>query len=175
MISISTFLGLFSFCSGQSIPKGAKPVKPFDKEKYLGIWYEIARKDFRFERDLSNVTATYTLNKNGTIKVVNRGYKYITKEWKEAIGKAKFAGASDEARLKVSFFGPFYAAYNVIAIDSNYQYALVVGKNTKYIWILSRKTTIPEEIRQQYLKLATDIGFNISDLVWTSHDTNKTN
>jgi len=121
--------------------------KTFDIEKYLGKWYEIARMDFRFERDLNNVTANYSRNDNGTIKVDNQGYNYVTKEWKQAIGKAKPAGQPDEARLKVSFFGPFYSAYNVIALDSEYKYALVAGKNLKYLWILSRETTVPESIK----------------------------
>jgi apolipoprotein D and lipocalin family protein len=63
--------GLFS-CA--TIPKGAVAVKPFDKGKYLGKWYEIARKDFKFERGLNNTTAEYSLNANGTIKVDNKGY-----------------------------------------------------------------------------------------------------
>jgi apolipoprotein D and lipocalin family protein len=161
---------LLSLCSCAAIPKGAKVVSPFDVEKYLGTWYEIARFDFRFERNVNNVTATYSLNENGTIKVDNRGYNYITKEWKQAIGKAKFAGAKDEAKLKVSFFGPFYAAYNVIAIDTEYKYALVVGKNLKYLWILSREKTIPEKVKNDYLEIAKNLGFAISNLVWTEQD-----
>jgi apolipoprotein D and lipocalin family protein len=162
--SIMTF-PFFNSC--QTIPKGASAIKPFVIEKYLGQWYEIARMDFTFERDLSNVTANYSLNNKGTIKVVNRGYNYKTKQWKQAVGKAKFAGTQNEGRLKVSFFGPFYAAYNVIAVDNEYKYALVVGKNLKYIWILSRETTIPDEIKQNYLDIAQKLGFNTSILIWT--------
>jgi len=157
-------------CKSQlTIPEGAVAVKPFDKARYLGKWYEIARLDFKYERNMNNVTATYSLNENGTIKVVNRGYETVKKEWKEAIGKAKFIGPSDEARLKVSFFGPFYAAYNVIALDDQYKYALVVGKDLTYMWILSRETTIPEEIRNSYLQLAESLGFNTGSLLWVEH------
>jgi len=161
---------MIGFGSCTSIPKGAVAVKPFDIEKYLGKWYEIARMDFRFERDLNNVTANYSRNDNGTIKVDNQGYNYVTKEWKQAIGKAKPAGQPDEARLKVSFFGPFYSAYNVIALDSEYKYALVAGKNLKYLWILSRETTVPESIKNSYLKIAQDLGFDIAALIWVEHD-----
>lgn len=72
--------------------------------------------------------------------------------------------------LKVSFFGPFYSGYNVIAIDESYTYALVAGKSLKYLWILSRKTTIPQDIKDQYLTLAGEIGYNTSDLIWVQHD-----
>ena len=72
--------------------------------------------------------------------------------------------------LKVSFFGPFYAGYNVVAVEDNYKYALVVGENLKYMWILSRETTIPESIKADFLIKAREIGFEISDLVWVKHD-----
>ena len=155
--------------SCSSIPKGAVAVKPFAIEKYMGTWYEVARMDFRFEKNLNNVTATYSLNENGTIRVDNRGYNTVKKEWKQAIGKAKPNGGADVAMLKVSFFGPFYAPYNVIALDTEYRYALVVGKNLGYLWILSREKTIPDEIKQKYLETAKNLGFDVSVLVWTLH------
>ncbi|MEO6851303.1 MAG: lipocalin family protein [Mucilaginibacter sp.] len=153
-----------------AIPKGATAVSPFYKEKYFGKWYEIARMDFKFERNLSDVTATYSLRKNGLINVDNRGFDYIKKRWKQSIGKAKFVDDVNTARLKVSFFGPFYAGYNVIAIDKNYQYALVVGSNLDYLWILSRKKTIPEDIKLEFLEKAKNIGFDVSKLVWDKHE-----
>lgn len=153
-----------------TIPNGAVAVKPFHKERYLGKWYEIARKDFRFERDLSNTTAEYSLNNNGTIKVDNRGYNTKKEKWVNAIGKAKFVGDENIAMLKVSFFGPFYSGYNVIAIDEEYKYALVAGKSLKYLWILSRETTIPVDIKDKYLKIAESVGYNTADLVWTKQD-----
>lgn len=153
-----------------SIPKGATAVKPFKKDKYLGKWYEIARMDFKFEKDLNNVTATYSLKDDGSIKVDNRGYNYVKKEWKQSVGKAKFVNESNEGRLKVSFFGPFYAGYNVIEIDTDYQYALVAGNNLKYLWILSRNKSIPENIKQQYLRKAESLGYDTATLVWTKQD-----
>ena len=161
---------IFGFFSCRTIPQGATAVKPFYIEKYLGKWYEIARLDFKYERNLNNVTAEYSWNEDGTIRVANRGYNTVEQEWQEAIGKAKFVGEKDVAKLKVSFFGPFYSGYNVIAIDENYQYALVAGKNFDYLWILSRKTTIPDEVKEQYLNIARDIGYDISDLLWPQHD-----
>lgn len=167
IIIMTSLSGLIS-CS--TIPKGAVAVKNFNKERYLGKWYEIARFDFRFERNMNNTTAEYSLNDNGTIKVVNRGFDYIKKEWKQAEGKAKFIDDPTEARLKVSFFGPFYGAYNVIALDPDYNYALVCGKNLKYLWILSRQKTIPDNIKKDYLKLAEQIGFKTSNLIWVEHN-----
>jgi len=162
--------GLYS-CA--TIPNGAVAVKPFDKERYLGKWYEIARIDFKYERDLNNTTAVYSLNDNGTIKVDNQGYNTKKGEWNQAIGKAKFVGEENIAKLKVSFFGPFYSGYNVIAIDDEYRYALIAGKNLKYLWILSRETNIPGEIKDKYLNIAEEIGYNTTDLIWVKHDKQK--
>jgi apolipoprotein D and lipocalin family protein len=170
IIAALTGVALVTLRSCASIPEGAVAIKPFDKDKYLGQWYEIARMDFRFERNLNNVTATYSLKDNGSIKVDNRGFDYLTKKWKQAIGKAKFAGSPDEARLKVSFFGPFYSGYNVIALDNQYKYALIAGQNLKYLWILSRETIIPESTKQSYLEIAKGLGYDVSTLIWTEHD-----
>ena len=154
----------------RSIPKGVEAVEPFDLERYLGLWYEIARFDFRFERDLNNVTAFYAAAGEGKISVTNKGYNYRKKQWESVNGKAKFAGERQKAMLLVSFFGPFYSGYNVIAIDPAYRYALVCGESRKYLWILSREKTIPPEIRETYLKKAEQLGFRTADLVWVAHD-----
>jgi apolipoprotein D and lipocalin family protein len=161
---------MFFLLSCKSIHKGAVAIKPFDINKYLGKWYEIARFDFRFEKNLNNTTAEYTVNPDGSIKVVNRGYNYVTSKWKQAVGKAKFAGDKNEAKLKVSFFGPFYSGYNVIALDTGYKYAMIAGKDLDYLWLLSREKTMPENIRQEYLKKAVSIGYDTSRLVWVKHD-----
>lgn len=163
-----TILVLISSCA--TLPKGATVIESFEKEKYLGKWYEIARYDFAFEKNLNNTTAEYALRKDSKIDVVNRGYNYITKKWSEAKGKARFKGADTKGELEVSFFGPFYAAYNVIAIDKDYQYALVTGSSLKYLWILSREKTIPSEVKDQYLTIAQSLGYDTSKLIWVEHD-----
>ena len=56
-------------------------------------------------------------NEDGTVKVINKGYDYVDGKWKESTGKAKFQGPTTVGALKVSFFGPFYSGYNVIAVD----------------------------------------------------------
>ncbi|WP_353129118.1 lipocalin family protein [Parapedobacter pyrenivorans] len=161
-------VALFSTCG--SIPRNAKPIDHFELNRYLGKWYEIARFDYRFEKNLNNVTAKYSLNDNGTVRVVNSGFDYKKNEWKSATGKAKFRNDKQTAALKVSFFGPFYSGYNVIAIDKDYQYALVAGESLKYLWILSRTTTIPSDVKQAYLEKAKAVGYDTSKLIWVEHD-----
>jgi apolipoprotein D and lipocalin family protein len=165
-----TAAAVLSYSSCVSIPKGAVAVKPFDQNRYLGTWHETARMDYRFERNLSNVSATYSINHDGTIRVDNKGYDRAQKKWKESIGKAKFVGGPDEARLKVSFFGPFYAGYNLIAIDPDYRYAMVAGNNLKYLWLLSREKNMPDEVRAAYLKQAQQLGYDVDALIWTEQE-----
>lgn len=156
--------------SCKSIPKGITAVNDFDRNRYLGKWYEIARFDFKYEKDLNNTTAEYAQMSNGKISVLNRGYNYKKDKWKKAVGKAKFADRNDVAMLKVSFFGPFYAGYNVIKLDPDYKYALVAGNNFNYLWILSRTPAIPDNIRKEYLDFAEKSGFDTSRLTWVSHN-----
>ena len=164
-------LGLFIFNScSVGIPKGAKAIQNFESKKYLGKWYEIARFDYRFERNMNNVTATYSLKDNGNIKVDNKGFDYVKNEWKESIGEAKFVNEPTEARLKVSFFKPIWAGYNVIDLDENYKYALVAGNNLDYLWILSREKTISESFKQRFLEKAKKLGYKTENLIWVKHD-----
>lgn len=163
-------LAMLNLLSCKTIPDNVLAVQPFDKSRYLGRWYEIARFDFKFEKNLNNTTANYSLNSDGSIKVVNRGYNTVSNKWKEAIGKAKFVDQDTIAMLKVSFFRPFYAGYNVIAIDSEYRYSLVCGNSLKYLWILSREKTIPEDIKTKYLNIAKSLGFETEKLLWIKHD-----
>ncbi len=157
---------LASCVAATASPIGASVVPSLDPVAYMGTWYEIARLDFRFERGLIRTSAEYSAGKNGTIKVVNRGYDPTRKKFKKAEGVARFRSTARDGALEVSFFGPWYAEYNVIALDESYRYALVTGKSAKYLWILSRERTIPEEIRNEYLSVAKSIGVDVDALVW---------
>jgi len=155
--------------SRRTIPKGAIPVKPFQVKKYMGKWYEIARLDYHFEKGLDNVTAEYSLNEDGTVKVINSGYNYKKGVIEESEGKAEFVDSPDEAMLEVSFWGPIKSGYNVIAIDKAYKYALVVGRNRNYMWLLSRETSMPENIKLDYLSIARSLGYKTERLIWSEH------
>lgn len=158
---------LFTGCSSGSVT--TQPVQDFDLNRYLGQWYEIARIDFKYEKNMDNTTAYYSKNSNGTVKVVNKGYDFVKKVWKESEGKAKFRGEPTVGALKVSFFGPFYSDYNILALD-DYKYALVAGKTDDNLWILSREKTIPDDIKKRYLEIAMEAGFDTSRLYWVEHD-----
>jgi len=149
-----------------SLPEGVQAVRGFELQRYLGSWYEIARLDHRFERGLSRVTAEYSLREDGGVRVVNRGYRAETGEWKQATGRAYFLGPEDVGRLKVSFFGPFYGGYNIIALDhEEYRWAMVCGPNRDYLWILARQPRLPEDVYARLVGQARAIGFPVAGLI----------
>lgn len=164
------FLALFLASCATTPPDGIHPVTSFEIDRYLGRWYEIARLDHSFERGMSDVNATYLLQDDGSVKVINRGYDTQRQAWKEAIGRALFIGDSHTASLKVSFFGPFYGGYHVIALDQkNYRWSLVAGPDRDYLWILARDKTLPAKVRQQILSQARGLGFATDKLIWVDH------
>ena len=161
---------VFSGCAG--VPPGVRIVENFDILRYQGVWYEIARLDHRFEKGLTHVSATYTPHADGGITVNNRGYDSKRGRWKSIQGRAYSAEAADKGRLKVSFFRPFYAAYNVIALDhKDYSFAMVCGPNRSYLWILSREKTLPESVLNELIAEALLLGFPAGELIRIPQDT----
>ena len=157
---------VLSACSTPRTPEGVQPVTGFDVDRYTGQWHEVARIENSFERGLTQATATYSRSADNTIKVVNRGYDPVRTQWKEAEGRAEFVDSPDRAALKVSFFGPFYGGYNVVALDENYQWAMVVGSSKDYLWILSRTPTVPHHVREHLMELAQAMGVDVSKIRW---------
>ena len=161
-------IAVLGACTGA--PSGVEPIAGFELERYLGTWYEIARLDHRFERGLSDVTATYSMRDDGGVKVVNRGYRSDDAEWDEAVGKAYFVGEPDVGQLKVSFFGPFYGGYNIVELDTQgYQYALVAGPNRSYLWILARSPSLDRDVVNELVDRAKSLDFPTEDLIYVEH------
>lgn len=162
----SLLLALFSVsCTG--MPDGVTPVEDFELSRYLGTWYEIARLDHSFERGLSQVSAKYVLNDDGTVKLTNRGYLADKGKWREAHGKVKFVGDTDVGHLQASFFGPFYSSYLIFGLDQeDYQYAFVSGHKHKYLWFLARTPIVSDSLKEQFVERASGLGFDTDALIW---------
>ncbi len=165
---------LIAFCSLSGcvgVPKGVTTVNGFEIDRYLGEWYEIARLDHSFERGLTNVSANYSLREDGGVKVINKGYDPVKNEWNEAEGKAYFVGDKSLGQLKVSFFGPFYGAYNILKLDKkDYQYSLVSGPDFSYLWILARSPDLDQSVKNSLISYAKEKGFATDQLIFVSHD-----
>ena len=147
---------------------GTLEVVPYvDLKKYLGKWYEIAHLPFRFEEGCSDITATYSLREDGSISVLNECKK--NGKVKRAKGKAKVVDKNTGAKLKVTFFWPFYGDYWIINLGNDYDYAVVGTPNRKYLWLLSRTPQMDDKLFSQLTELAKSKGFDVTNLIRTSH------
>ena len=142
-------------------------VESVDLKRYLGTWYEVARLPFRHEdRGARNVTAQYSLNEDGTIRVINRNINEQG-EAEEAVGEAKPVDATN-SKLKVSFLPaglrwvPFAKGdYWILRLDPDYTTSLVGTPDRKYLWLLSRTPVMQEEKRNDWLEFPRSKGFDI--------------
>jgi apolipoprotein D and lipocalin family protein len=127
--------------------------------------------DHRFERGLNNISATYSLRNDGGINVLNKGWNQEKGVWEQAVGKAYFIDKPDKGRLKVSFFGPFYGGYNIIALDKeNYAYSMITGPDKSYFWILSRSKQLPKVTLESLIETAKQQGFATDKLIFVRQD-----
>ena len=158
------FTTLANLLTGQSNRSAVdnSVVSDLDLNRYLGDWYEIARFDHRFERGIEQSKANYMLREDGKIDVRNTGIK--DGKPKVAKGKAKLTDAP--ALLRVSFFGPFYADYRVMLLDSDYQYALIGSGSDSYLWILSRMPKLSDDVKAIILSEAQRRGYDTNKLIW---------
>ncbi len=148
-------------------PKTLEVVPHVELERYLGKWYEIAHLPARFQEGCSDTTATYTLSKDGSISVVNECRR--NGKLKKAKGKAKVVDKNSGAKLKVTFFWPFYGDYWIINLGEDYDYAVVGTPNRKYLWILSRTPQMDDNLFSQLIESVKSKGFDVVSLIKTSH------
>lgn len=155
-------------CSTGKSTAAIPAVTPFSAERYMGVWYEIARLPHRFERNLDNVSATYALREDGRVDVLNRGFR-DGKE-RQAKGIAVFKGSPEVGELEVSFFRPFYAEYRIIALESDYSSAIVTSSTDNYLWILARTPRLPKEVLNRYLDRIRAWGFDLGSIEYPRQD-----
>ena len=164
LITCVATLALLSSCVTK--PADINPVTNFQADKYLGKWYEIARLDNRFEKGMTHVNAEYSLNSDGSIKVLNSGINANETTRSYAEGVAKFVENKAIALLEVSFFRPFYSAYIVFNLDEDYKYAYVSGNDKDYLWFLSRTPTASQQQKDYFVTKAKALGFDTDKLIW---------
>jgi apolipoprotein D and lipocalin family protein len=134
-----------------------------DLQRYLGTWYEIATIPQRFQRGCVGVTAEYSLRKNGEVEVVNTCVQgTLDGEVRKVRGRARVVDKATGAKLKVSFFWPFWGSYWIIGLDADYQWAVVGHPNRNYLWILSRSPQMDDVLYHQLLKLIADRGYDLA-------------
>ena len=140
-----------------------------DLEAYQGVWYEVARLPNRFEKNCTGVTATYTIEDDGTVDVFNRCYLGdLDGRLKEANGIARVVDETTNAKLEVSFFRPFFGDYQILMVDED-AYSLVGEPDRKYLWLLARTSNPDEAVVAMLLDEAERQGFAVDELEWTKH------
>lgn len=166
IIVIAVALFMIVPCFASPGKKVKLPTVPkVDIERYMGVWYEIARFPHRFERDLVGVTATYKFKENGRISVLNQGYKYtLDGKHKTAKGRARIPDPDIPGRLQVAFFLCFWADYLILELDENYQYALIGSSTPDYLWILCRNPQMDDITYQMLVNKAQSLGYDVSKL-----------
>lgn len=143
-------------------------VPEVDLQRYLGTWYEIARIPQRFQRGCTATTATYSLEEDGDIRVLNRCRKgSLDGPLDEAEGRARVVDEETNAKLEVSFFGPFWGDYWILELGPDYEYAVVGHPSRDYLWILSRSPTMEPELYQAILRRLEGQGYETERLVRT--------
>ena len=140
-----------------------QPAKPVEISRYLGRWYEVARYEQGFQKDCEGVSADYALRADGKISVLNRCRK-PDGTVKEANGRTKIVDPATNAKLKVSFFGPFYGDYWVLDHADDYSWSIVGEPSGRYLWILSRDAAPGQERLGALIARARAIGYDTSML-----------
>ena len=158
------FLALIGGCTNSTTAQ-IPAVEPFDIKAYAGLWYEIARMPNWFEKGMSDITAFYSLEPDGKIKVVNSGMKNGRR--KEITGKAWFTVRPQVGALRVSFFYPFSGVYKIIHINDTYTLAVVAGGDYSLLWILARTPVISEAELERTVQWITAMGFESGKLIYT--------
>ncbi len=174
ILIIAVLLGVAG-CSSPPVNRDAATplttVDFVDTKRYLGRWYEIARFPNRFEKGCEGVTADYALRDDGLISVVNTCRKGAPDgEAKAAKGRARIVDTSTNAKLEVSFFGPFWGDYWVIGLAEDYSLALVGEPSGRYLWILSRRPMISDEVREKAVSDLRGMGYKTDALYWTEQE-----
>jgi len=163
---------LLSGCMGGPVGNTAvpQPAQSVELSKYLGRWYELARYEASFQKGCEAVTADYSLNADGTIKVLNTCRQdAVDGALKSASGEAYVVEGTNNAKLRVSFFWPFYGNYWVLDHAADYSWSIVGEPSGKYLWILARDAKVPDEQMTQLIGRVKALGYNTALLRITKH------
>ncbi len=146
-----------------------EPAKPVDLTRYLGKWYEMARYEAGFEKDCEAATADYALRPDGLVQVVNSCRQDAPDgPVRTARARARIVPNSGNAKLKVSFFGPFFVGnYWVMDHADDYAWTIVGEPTGKYLWILTRDATPGQAEKDALVARVAGLGYDTGMLRFT--------
>ena len=142
-----------------------RTVPHVDLSRYVGTWYEISSFPQSFQRNCTGTTALYTIRSDGEIDVLNRCKKgSLAGKIDSALGRARVVDRTTNAKLKVSFFRPFWGDYWIIDLGPNYEYAVVGHPSRDYLWILSRTPTMDSSVHEGNVERIKDQYYDVARL-----------
>lgn len=162
-------------CACSSMPVGnssvPQPAQPVELKAYSGVWYELGRYENRFEKDCEGVTAEYRPAEDGSIEVINTCHKgSVGGPIKISHGKAKPVENSRNAKLEVTFFGPFYFGnYWVLDRADDYSWSIVGEPSGKYLWLLTREAVPSDTTKALVEKRVREMGYDLELIRFTEH------
>ena len=162
--ALAAVIGLAACIAG---PRGnarvPQPNKAVELNRYLGRWYELGRYEASFERGCEGVTADYAQRPDGQISVLNTCRQGgVDGRARAAKGRAKIVAGSNGAKLKVSFFGPFFGDYWVLDHADDYSWSIVGEPSGRYLWILSRDPAPGEAAYAELVGRARAMGYDVT-------------
>jgi apolipoprotein D and lipocalin family protein len=144
------------------------PAAQVDVDRYVGSWFEIARLPNGFEEDCEGVTAHYAKRTDGKLTVLNTCREGAPDgETRVAKGVARIVDPVSNAKLKVSFFGPFEGDYWVLERAEDYSWSLVGEPRGRYLWILAREPVVGDALKDELIGKLRARGYNTDALYWT--------
>jgi len=133
-------------------------VDQVDVQRYLGVWHQLALIPNRFQAMcVTDTSAEYKLD-DDHIQVINRCRK-ADGSIEQATGIAKIVEGSHNAKLRVSFFRPFYGNYWILALDPDYRWVVVGEPGREYGWILARSKTLDAATMNHLWQVLEDKGY----------------
>jgi len=151
----------------------AGPVRAVDRldiDRYAGQWHEIAHLPVSFQKKcVGDITATYSLRRDGRISVSN-ACRIDSGERIVADGVARpVAGEAGQLQVRfapdwLSWVPLVWADYWVIALDPDYQWAVVGEPDRRYLWILSRSPSMDRTLFAQLKAKAEAMGYELAPL-----------
>ncbi|MNZ79556.1 Outer membrane lipoprotein Blc precursor [compost metagenome] len=153
-----------------STPQRIQVIQNFDAARYAGSWYVLARIDHPEEQGLVQTGVHYRSHSDGSLSMVQRGLDPASRQWSKRVSLAQPAGSPSQGALKISPLGPFSSAYNVVALDADYRWALVLGASADRAWVLSRTASLPAQASASLLQQARSAGVNIEQLLWVPQE-----
>lgn len=143
-------------------PQNARCAETQNLEIFAGTWYEIARTDHAFERNLTNTAAECTVTGDGTLILSTRGLNGRTNRWTRITARAR---PGEGPRIEIMFLGFFAVPYRILSVDGECAYALIASENLEKMWFLSREKSVSDDIFEKYVSIARELRVSTDNLI----------